>query len=231
MDYYQVLGIHKDSSEVEIKKAYRTLALKFHPDKNGGSDAPERFKLISEAYQVLGDSQKRRVYDNNRNPSAAGGFQEAEDVFRAFFQNDPFFSPSRRTGEQNHHFGMHQDPFFNMFHADMSPFNLSQRHHSMSEQGIYKLKLALHSSFTSRSFRDIGDNWSGSVSSKSQKTIIRNGQRETVTTTNHNGQTTIEREIHDKDGNITREKTINVNRIEDHTSRSRVNRLADEPLT
>jgi curved DNA-binding protein len=63
-DYYQTLGVGRSASEAEIKKAYRKLALKFHPDRNPGSkEAEEKFKDINEAYQVLSDTEKRRRYD------------------------------------------------------------------------------------------------------------------------------------------------------------------------
>jgi curved DNA-binding protein len=63
-DYYKILGVARDASESEIRKAYRKLALQFHPDKNPGSkQAEERFKEINEAYQVLSDAKKRAHYD------------------------------------------------------------------------------------------------------------------------------------------------------------------------
>lgn len=62
-DFYKILGITPESNEDEIKKAYRKLALKFHPDKNSDADAEDRFKEIAEAYEVLNDPQKRSVYD------------------------------------------------------------------------------------------------------------------------------------------------------------------------
>ena len=60
-DYYEVLGISKNASEDEVKKAFRKLAVKYHPDKEGGSE--EKFKEINEAYEVLKDKQKRQRYD------------------------------------------------------------------------------------------------------------------------------------------------------------------------
>jgi len=72
-DYYQVLGVPKNSSAAEIKKAYRKLAQKHHPDANpGNTDAEERFKEIAGAYDVLGDDEKRKSYDRVRDMGAAG---------------------------------------------------------------------------------------------------------------------------------------------------------------
>src|SRR5215217_6873166 len=63
-DFYQVLGVKKDAKPEEIKKAYRRLARKYHPDVNpGDKSAEERFKLITEAHEVLSDPKKRKVYD------------------------------------------------------------------------------------------------------------------------------------------------------------------------
>ncbi len=62
-DYYDVLGVRKDANPEDIKRAYRNLALQFHPDRNKSKDAEERFKSINEAYAVLSDPQKRQQYD------------------------------------------------------------------------------------------------------------------------------------------------------------------------
>src|SRR5207237_9357785 len=74
-DFYAVLGVSASASQDDIKKQYRKLAAKHHPDKNPNDPkAAERFKEISEAYQVLGDAEKRKQYDDMRRLGAFGGF-------------------------------------------------------------------------------------------------------------------------------------------------------------
>ncbi|MDA3793361.1 MAG: DnaJ domain-containing protein [Elusimicrobia bacterium] len=105
---YDILGVSKDASEKDIKKAYRKLALKYHPDRNKGDDkAQEKFKEINHAYDVLGDSAKRKQYDRYGAEGAqagfggggfegagggfsgggfsGGGFSDLGDVFEQFF--------------------------------------------------------------------------------------------------------------------------------------------------
>jgi curved DNA-binding protein len=87
-DYYKILGIDKTASADDIKKAYRKLAVKYHPDKNpGNKEAEEKFKKMSEAYAVLSDQEKRKQYDNY----GADGFSQhysQEDIFRGFDINE-----------------------------------------------------------------------------------------------------------------------------------------------
>lgn len=102
-DYYEILGVSKTATIEEIKKAYRKLALKYHPDRNpGNKEAEEKFKEASEAYEVLKDEEKRRLYDTYGHKGVSGtgfnGFSQTEDIFSAF--NDLFedffgFSASR----------------------------------------------------------------------------------------------------------------------------------------
>ncbi|KMP11725.1 molecular chaperone DnaJ [Candidatus Nitromaritima sp. SCGC AAA799-A02] len=88
-DYYEILGVSKNAGETELKKAYRQLALKYHPDKNPGDHtAEDKFKEASEAYEVLKDPEKRQVYDQFGHEGLKGrgfgGFQGFEDIFSSF---------------------------------------------------------------------------------------------------------------------------------------------------
>jgi molecular chaperone DnaJ len=80
-DYYEILGLSKDASAEDIKKTYRKLALKYHPDRNKEAGAEEKFKEISEAYAVLSDSEKRSQYDRFGHAGIDGQYS-AEDIFR-----------------------------------------------------------------------------------------------------------------------------------------------------
>lgn len=109
-DYYEVLGVERTASEEEIKKSYRKLALKFHPDRNPNDKASEeKFKEIGEAYEVLMDAQSRAAYDqyghdafNARGRARAGGFHDPADIFREVFGGggifDEFFGGGQRPG-------------------------------------------------------------------------------------------------------------------------------------
>ncbi|MEJ5329853.1 MAG: molecular chaperone DnaJ [Desulfobaccales bacterium] len=88
-DYYRILGVSRDATPEEIKKAYRKLALKYHPDRNpGDKQAEEKFKEAAEAYEVLRDPEKRRLYDlyGHEGVSSTGftGFSDFSDIFRSF---------------------------------------------------------------------------------------------------------------------------------------------------
>ena len=100
-DYYEILGINRTATEAEIKRAYRTLAVKHHPDKNpGDAHAEEKFKECAEAYAVLSDPQKRAQYDRFGHSGMGGGgfdpgFSNIEDIFDLFGFGDMFGSRGR----------------------------------------------------------------------------------------------------------------------------------------
>nr|6U3R_A Chain A, DnaJ homolog subfamily B member 6,DnaJ homolog subfamily B member 6 [Homo sapiens]6U3S_A Chain A, DnaJ homolog subfamily B member 6 [Homo sapiens] len=122
VDYYEVLGVQRHASPEDIKKAYRKLALKWHPDKNpeNKEEAERKFKQVAEAYEVLSDAKKRDIYDKYGKEGLNGGggggshfdspfefgftFRNPDDVFREFFGGrDPFS------------FDFFEDPFEDFF--------------------------------------------------------------------------------------------------------------------
>jgi DnaJ-class molecular chaperone len=95
-DFYDILGIKKSASDADIKAAYRKLTRQYHPDKYDGPDANEKFSNINNAYEVLSDKEKRRIYDQSGeeglqkadayNQSGGGGFGgDPFDIFGSFF--------------------------------------------------------------------------------------------------------------------------------------------------
>ena len=105
-DYYEILGVSRNASEDDLKKAFRKLAFEFHPDRNKDKDAEKKFKEINEAYQVLSDQEKRARYDQfghaglSGNGGAGSGFGGVEDlggfgdIFDSFFGGSGFGSRS-----------------------------------------------------------------------------------------------------------------------------------------
>jgi len=118
VDYYEVLEVTKDCSGAELKKAYRKLAMKYHPDRNpDNSEAEEQFKLINEAYQVLSDDEKRSIYDRYGKAGLEGhgmgggfggaGMDDIMDIFNSMFGGGGFggfggFGQTRRDPSQKY---------------------------------------------------------------------------------------------------------------------------------
>ncbi|XP_055004427.1 dnaJ homolog subfamily B member 2 isoform X2 [Boleophthalmus pectinirostris] len=206
VDYYKILGVPKTASQEDIKKAYRKLALKWHPDKNPDNkeEAEKKFKELAEAYEVLSDKSRRDSYDrygsdNTRHTGSANAdfsdfpgftftFRNPDDVFREFFGG--------------------QDPFANFF-DDFSSFGSSSR---MGTSRFFSFPSA--GDFTSFSMSGLSDMGSmgggmGNFKSVSTSTRIVNGKRTTTKKIKENGQERVEIE---EDGVL---KSVIINGVED----------------
>ena len=135
-DYYQILGVTKQASETEIKKAYRKLALQYHPDRNkGDKELEKKFKEVTKAYEVLSDSSKRQTYDQFGEAAFEQGGQGAGGPFGGFGgQGGPFTYTYSTGGQGGFDFGGFSDPFeiFEQFFGGASPFGRTQRRQTYS---------------------------------------------------------------------------------------------------
>ncbi|XP_058958991.1 dnaJ homolog subfamily B member 6 isoform X2 [Pocillopora verrucosa] len=208
-EYYDILEVPKSASEQEIKKAYRKLALKWHPDKNPDNkeEAEEKFKLISEAYDVLSDKEKRRTYDKHGKEGLAGGgggrpsgggfsdfhtfhFRDPDEIFRDFFRNDSsifeeFFGRNR---SRNQNRMRPRDPF-----AGISTFGSS---FGFSD-GFGSDPFGSNSFSSFQSFGGGGGfgggfGGGGNFKSTSTSTKVVNGKTITTKKTVENGKETVE---------------------------------------
>ena len=120
-DYYEVLGITKDATEKDIKKAYRKLAFKWHPDKNPDNkkEAEEKFKEINEAYSVLSDPDKKRQYDMGGFDFSSFGFDKDFDPFKVF---QSFFEKHSKGGKGGNPFSFGFDDDDDFFKDDFGGF-------------------------------------------------------------------------------------------------------------
>jgi len=128
-NYYEILGVGQDSSESEIKKAFRTLSLKFHPDRNPDPEATMRFQYINEAYENLSDSEKRKQHDHelkfgegNINPfQGMDEFNDINNIFNMMFGGGfGGIHKMHSMGEMN---GMHGIPGVRIFHNGPGGFH------------------------------------------------------------------------------------------------------------
>jgi len=197
MLYYEILQVNQDASSSEIRKAFKRLAVRFHPDKNPGNrQAEERFKQIAEAYEVLSDDDKRRQYD--RNGRTINGFDNgtghARDIFESFFGSNSFFN---------------QDPFDDPFFRG-SMFGSTSQQQRGSRRDIF-----------SSLFQDMDevDGMSQSFSS-SYSTVCEGGLSKSVRTTTemHDGErvTKTETTVRFPDGRVERTVDSTSSRLQDH---------------
>uniref|UniRef100_A0A3B4ZLM4 DnaJ homolog subfamily B member 6-like n=1 Tax=Stegastes partitus TaxID=144197 RepID=A0A3B4ZLM4_9TELE len=235
VDYYQVLGVRRDASADDIKKAYRKQALRWHPDKNpeNKEEAEKKFKELSEAYEVLSDANKRSIYDHYGKEGLTGSnggrehfhepftFRNPEDVFREFFggrdpfadffgkTDDPFFGSSRR--QQNRASRNRTSGSFYGGFVGFPPFGAGFSPFDPGEKrtDADSIKKTLggggFTSFSSTSFGGGGGGNMGNFRSVSTSTKIINGRKITTKRIVENGQERVEVE---EDGQL-RSLTIN----------------------
>ncbi len=138
-DYYEILGLDKDSDKSQIKKAYRKLALKYHPDKNPSKEAEEKFKEISEAYAVLSDDEKRQMYDKYGHAGIDQQYS-SEDIFR----NADFGDIFRGMGFD---FGI-EDIFERFFGGGMGGFGRrGRRYRNRGADLRYDIEISLENAY------------------------------------------------------------------------------------
>ncbi|XP_058516639.1 dnaJ homolog subfamily B member 6 isoform X2 [Ochotona princeps] len=232
VDYYEVLGVQRHASPEDIKKAYRKLALKWHPDKNpeNKEEAERKFKQVAEAYEVLSDAKKRDIYDKYGKEGLNGGggggshfdspfefgftFRNPEDVFREFFGGrDPFsfdfFDPfedffgSRRGPRGNRSRG--PGSFFSAF----SGFPAFGGGFPAFDTGFTSFGSLGHGGITSFSSSSFGGSGMGNFKSISTSTKIVNGRKITTKRIVENGQERVEIE---EDGQL---KSLTINGVAD----------------
>uniref|UniRef100_A0A665XBQ7 Tubulin alpha chain n=1 Tax=Echeneis naucrates TaxID=173247 RepID=A0A665XBQ7_ECHNA len=211
VDYYSILGVSKTASQEDIKKAYRKLALKWHPDKNPDNkeEAEKKFKELAEAYEVLSDKSKRDAYDRYGNDRMGHRGSPSSD----FSSDFPGFTFTFRSPDEvfREFFGS-QDPFANFF-DDFSSIGSSYSHHGPSRFFSFPSATADFTSFTSSlggldGMERIGGGM-GNFKSVSTSTRIVNGKRTTTKKIKENGQERIEIE---EDGVL---KSVLINGVED----------------
>jgi len=132
-DYYQILGVTKASTLEEIKKAYRKLALEYHPDRNKSKEAELKFKEVTKAYEVLSNEEKKRTYDQfGHDAFEQGGYGSAQGnpfTGQQAGRWGPFTYSYATNGAEGADFGGSSDPFdiFEQFFGGGSPFGQRQR--------------------------------------------------------------------------------------------------------
>ncbi|XP_050664508.1 dnaJ homolog subfamily B member 6 isoform X2 [Leptidea sinapis] len=229
VDYYRTLGVTRTATDVEIKKAYRKLALKWHPDKNpdNADESNRRFKEISEAYEVLSDERKRRVYDqygkeglnNSRGRRSAADedydfgyqsfpftFRDPEEVFREFFGGSPFsalFNFGDENGHSHNRHGRRSHPSTSLTSSLFSPFGFGMQ----GLDDIFAHATSNGNNFTSFSTFNSSLAGPGSANMRSTTTTTRivNGKKITTKKVSENGRET----VMSYENGVLKSKTVN----------------------
>ncbi len=134
-DFYATLGVSKTSTGEEIKRAYRKLAMQYHPDRNKTKEAEEKFKEINQAYEVLADTKKRQQYDQFGAAAFENGGAGAGGPFGGGgFRQGPFTYTYSTGGDGGFDFGGYSDPFdiFEQFFGGASPFGRQKPTYSLT---------------------------------------------------------------------------------------------------
>ncbi|XP_058930655.1 dnaJ homolog subfamily B member 6 isoform X2 [Kogia breviceps] len=233
VDYYEVLGVQRHASAEDIKKAYRKLALKWHPDKNpeNKEEAERKFKQVAEAYEVLSDAKKRDIYDKYGKEGLNGGggggshfdspfefgftFRNPDDVFREFFGGRDPFSFDFFEDPFEEFFGNRRGPrgsrnrgtgsFFSAF----SGFPSFGGGFSSFDTGFTSFGSLGHGGLTSFSSTAFGGSGIGNYKSVSTSTKVVNGRKITTKRIVENGQERVEVE---EDGQL---KSLMINGVAD----------------
>ena len=147
-DYYEILGVSKSATPDEMKKAYRKLALQYHPDKNKSKEAEEKFKEINQAYEVLSDTQKKQMYDQYGHQAFEAGAGNAGGPFGGFGQQP---GGGFRQGPYTYYYsnsgGDQQQPFEFDFGGFSDPFEIFEQFFGGATAGRRKPAYSININF------------------------------------------------------------------------------------